>query len=478
MICTKCNAEMPAGSKVCGMCGEALESPQPQQISSQIDGANDSSAQADALVDDDTKKQKKKGKLKLWLAIAAAILVLLGGGLAFAHTQNLLPEGLTASLAVVIPQGLSEDFVEESLRDAGFENRTFAVGRAWADEGGYSDDAFTPISLQEGSYIIDSIEGIEIHENEDGNTASSTAQMTLSNDSLTVAIDVSTTYRRVDGRWILRDNNVDSVDFTPLVAIDESAIAARVQSYLAIFDSERATPSGGWGWSSTNDSDPSLATLYAGGDFSVTAELSHLDSGDYLTVAEVALENETHFYTVSGILSLTYRFDSEAAQWTIERSDMQLSDSAWDPDYSKLVGTWIGTYHSSEGTGASGFRCLGASGVSPAFVVQSIDVQNGTLSGTLSGLSHNHSDRLGRTINSHADDINFPATQFIADINIGHSSITFNRVSIIHNSERFGTVRFSGTFEFVDGSMQGTIDSTPYRGWTTYQDTFTFERTD
>lgn len=462
---------MPEGAKLCGYCGTALIESKPPSMVTETSASQPTLEKQEASSPITTPK-KKRGKLKLCLALAALLIILVGGGLAFAYTQDLLPENLTDSIAVVVPQGLTEDMVEQSLQDAGFESRTFAANHAWDEEG--SDDALAPISLQEGSYTIDSIEDVEIHENEDGNTASVNARITLSNDYLVATIDVSAAYRRVDGRWILRDDNVESVSFSPLAAIDESVITARVQSYLAVFDGEQVTPSSGWGWSSTDDSDPTLASLYAGGDFSTTAELSHLDNGNYSTVAEVVLENETHFYTVSGTLSIIYRFDSETAQWTLARNDMQLSDSAWNPDYSKLVGTWEGTFHSSTSTHD---RCLGGSEIRPLFVIQSIDIQNKALTATLSGLSHNH-DCPRRTVNSVDGDIAFPATQLIADINVGASSITFDRVTVISSSSRFGVVEFSGNLEFVDGSMQGTIRSSGTASWFIFNDTYDFRKVD
>jgi len=460
---------MPEGAKVCGHCGTALVELKPSSAN-----AKTSTAQPVAKKQGNNPPapvaKKGKGKLKLYLALIVLLVALAGGGLAFAYTQDFLPEALTDSIAVVLPQNLTEDIVEQSLRDLGLENQVFALNRAENRED--SSDTLLPTSLQEGDYTIDSIEDIEIRENEDGNTASVEARVTLSNDDLIVVVDILATYRRVDDRWILRDNNIESVEFSPLAAIDEDAIIARVQSYLAIFDGEGTTSNSG-GWSNTDSSDPTLTSLYTGGDFSATVELSHLDSGDYLTVAEISLENETHFYTVSGTLSITYRFNNETAQWTLARNDMRLDDSAWTPDYSKIVGTWEGTYRETEGDRA---RCLGASSTTPQLVIQNIDMQNRTLTGTLSGLSHNHRRHQTNTSNFTTGDISFPATQFIANIDIGTSSITFNYVRVIENSDRFGEVVFCSSLEFVDGTIMGTIRSGD--GWWHTSDVFDFRRAD
>jgi len=363
-------------------------------------------------------------------------------------------------------QRLTENFIEESLRNAGFEDYAFAANRTGRT------DVLAAISAPEGNYTIAAIEITEIREGAYDNTSLATAQMQLVNNYLQVVVEIEAIYWRADSEWILTDYDIVSAIFIPLAAISEDKIATRVSDYLSLQ------------WMGPNNPGMELSDLYAGVTvFPVSTELSRGDSGYYLTTAVISLSNETPFFSVGGDMFVTYTFDAESASWLIKSSDdMEMGDSAIFPDFSKVEGTWSGTFVSSSVNIIGGSqRCLGGEGINPQMTIQSVDLQNRTLTGTLSGLSHNHSfiDRRTGTVSSFEGDIEFPATQFIADIHVGPSSITFNNVAVISDSNRFGNVSFSGSMEFVDGSVQGAISSSrsifPERG---FHDTYDFQKVD
>lgn len=200
------------------------------------------------------------------------------------------------------------------------------------------------------------------------------AEATFDDGHVRVVSNVAVAYYRSEGAWTLaEDVREQGASFSARAGVDEQKVLNNMSQILA----------------SASSSGSLLADVYAGGTFEVVSNtfVESPDKDTSLDDVTIACRRTGAFYAYEGTVAARFAFES--GTWVLRSAEA--SADATTRTYDPLVGTWQGTFASTESTGAG--NCYGASGHELALSISSVgsqDTGHGRVQGTLSAVAHYH----------------------------------------------------------------------------------------
>lgn len=199
-----------------------------------------------------------------------------------------------------------------------------------------------------------------------GDAYTYTVEAKMSNDSVEATKTIEATYVKYQGKWTTLSTPAEkSSTYTPKTGPSNDAIVKNASGVIV----------------KGNSNLNYLNTLYQNGSFDVTQ--NDLDG----TTANVTLhcKKDGTFATAEGNVYAVFKFDTTRGTWNIDSATAD--DSLDEPDYSKLVGTWKGTFKSQSSYGR---KCFGAQNQEFTVTITSVDSGSLKAEGSFSGLAHYH----------------------------------------------------------------------------------------
>lgn len=211
-----------------------------------------------------------------------------------------------------------------------------------------------------------------------GDAYSYTAEVKVSNDNVEGTETYEATYVKSGNDWeALTGPSRESHTYSAKSGPSSDKVIENISSIL----SEASSGSSNYA--------SSLSNLYAKGSFEVT-------SNDWSgTSASMVIHGttETTFSKSEGDITATFTFDTSSGAWKL--SEAKASSDMATVDYSKLVGTWTGTFQKTYASSGSqsdiyGGKCYGAQSQNFTLKITSVDKDSLKVEGTFSGLAHYH----------------------------------------------------------------------------------------
>lgn len=410
--CTKCGTENKDSAKFCIKCGApfadaAAADKNPQKDSHKAEGHEEKTettgateaAPSSGSAPDPSESAKKgmpgflQGKNGKRIAIIAAVAVV----------------AVIAVVSILTGQGPSDSLIKSDFASTDFSS----VAKP--------DDTYET----GGNYEVSSFKIVK-KAKDDSSTNFFKTEMwdvvvdaTLSNGSADIQSTWHVTYYKNGNSWNLFTSYInDSVTYSPKSGVDEDKVLANAEKVF----------NGGYSYSSSSSSD-SDATYQI---------KDHTTNGttDTLTLEKV---EDGKFATTTTDATCTFVFDE--GHW----SEGSAEKGQPSTDYSKLVGTWQGTFVTDSiysmqyilhgDTGA----CNGGSANPIVLKIDSADASTGKISGTVSVLEHKHAVPEGTVDSSDGDTMaDIPFSTTIASTSYGvrgieissGSSSNYDRVAI------------------------------------------------
>lgn len=372
MKCEKCGFENEADARFCAECGSTLDDKQQGGgTQNEADAADSAVAKEGAAGEGGTKDDSKpasaaphlpidefKDKFlaldkKVKAAIAAGVVIVIAAVAAFAFMGN----------------GPSESQVESDITSGDF---------AKSSEYGVGDD-----------YTINSVKIVKSEKNDFGSQIVESRTLTVSFEASNSDADVSGTgemiYVKNDGKWSHFLGSPDKT-YKAKSGISEDRILENAGTIL-----QKASYN--------------LRKTYGSEDAKVKSV--DFDKSAQTCTAELTFKKSTTFSDSK--VKVKAKFNFENGVWKLDNATL---DGKNEVSYDKLIGTWTGTFKSTDALYDG--KCYGAEDSTPTLIINSIDKDSLKVEGTFTGLAHYHdkldSDSQNTSGDTTTDTMNFVAT--------------------------------------------------------------------
>ena len=379
MVCPKCNHENDEDAKFCVSCGANLQDcdgagktndsalePEPvAQTAQDIEGAHgadqgNSDAGGEQRAQNSIEENEGKGSIlerakafpkpALYGASAAVVLAIVA--LAAVFFMNGKPG--EAELRAAIQEGASVSIAEGEYNDAAeLSLDSIEITSVEKISGTDAAVAKSLLGTDECYTVVGSVK--------------------LSGDAAEVSETVSCSFFKQDGKWaaIGSPSATDQV-WTAKAGPSETKVLENIDYLLSKASAD-----------STSEDNEYSSGMYDGAEFKVTK--NDLD-GNTAKLAIHASQDSSSYFTCEGNLTVSFTFKN--GTWALDNA--KADDTLFVYDFSKMIGTWKGTYEEPDYTQI--YYCGGAKEYDTTIVIDSYDKESGTLSGKFSTVAHYHDD--------------------------------------------------------------------------------------
>lgn len=241
------------------------------------------------------------------------------------------------------------------------------------------------------------------------------AELVYDDGRIRVVRDVAATYVRKDGDWHMEGELAEhGTSFFAKAGVDEEKVLLGMEGILQ---------------AASEQSDESLAELYANGNFSIVGNsfTEAPDRGAATDDVTVRCTQAGSFYAFEG--NVTAHFAFESGEWKLRTCEADRGSTT--RSYQPLVGTWEGSVVSTTASNGSA-KCRGADGHPLSISINSVgDASTGIANvvGTITVLAHYHE---GLTFEAPSDpgDTQLERVDFTGTIEEGYDQNTGSNLNI------------------------------------------------